>query len=63
MQPNQILQADALDILFENRNKTYGAYPLRRGYSRRLAWALGGVLAGVALIFLVVTVQGKSGGG
>jgi len=32
---------DALDILFEHRNKNYGAYQLRRSYSRNLARALG----------------------
>ena len=32
---------DALDILFANRNKTYGAYQLRRAYPRFLGRALG----------------------
>lgn len=34
-------QPDALDILFEYRNKNYGAYQLRRSYPRYLARALG----------------------
>ena len=44
MKPEMILQADVLDILFENRNKEYGAYALRKEYSRRLYQSLGGVL-------------------
>ena len=40
MKPELILKADMLDILFENRNKEYGAYPLRRDYNGRLCAAL-----------------------
>lgn len=29
METNKILQADYLDILFDNRNKQYGSYALR----------------------------------
>ena len=36
-----ILQADLLDILFDNRNKNYGAYPLRKYYHERVYKALG----------------------
>src|SRR5450631_4518550 len=36
MEPLAMLSADPLDILFENRNKSYGAYPLRKFYARRL---------------------------
>lgn len=32
---------DTLDIVFEHRNKNYGAYQLRRAYPRHLARALG----------------------
>jgi len=32
---------DALDIVFSNRNRAYGAYQLRRAYSRYLGRALG----------------------
>ena len=39
-----------LDILFEKRNKAYGAYALRRGYDRRMLLALG---SGLAIIFSV----------
>jgi len=36
MDKNSILQADVLDIIFEGRNKEYGAYELRQTYNRRL---------------------------
>jgi periplasmic protein TonB len=40
MEPQAILSADPLDILFENRNKLYGAYPLRKYYAQRLYLSL-----------------------
>jgi protein TonB len=40
MKPEFILKADLLDILFENRNKEYGAYELRKQYNRRLGKSL-----------------------
>ncbi|HXB35809.1 MAG TPA: hypothetical protein VNV35_20425, partial [Puia sp.] len=36
MEPNQIKDADILDILFDGRNKEYGAYELRKTYNRRM---------------------------
>ena len=36
MTNKEILQADMLDILFEHRNKIYGAYALRKQYNKRL---------------------------
>ena len=41
MRTDQILSADLLDIVFENRNKNYGAYNLRKFYGNRLGMALG----------------------
>lgn len=35
------MKSDILDILFENRNKAYGAYDLRKFYTHRLKTALG----------------------
>jgi protein TonB len=52
MEKNNILKADILDIIFEGRNKEYGAYQLRRTYNRRLYIALG-VMAGICLIVLL----------
>jgi protein TonB len=40
MKPEYILHSDMLDILFENRNKAYGAYYLRRHYNQYLLKAL-----------------------
>ncbi len=41
MTTEKILHADVLDIIFENRNKSYGAYSLRKFYNNRLYKALG----------------------
>lgn len=49
MNSEQIIKSDVLDILFENRNKMYGAYNLRKFYNDRLYKALGGMLAMVAV--------------
>ncbi|HTB52409.1 MAG TPA: energy transducer TonB [Ferruginibacter sp.] len=40
MDINKILSADILDIIFEGRNKEYGAYELRKTYNGRLTKAL-----------------------
>jgi periplasmic protein TonB len=40
MEANKILSADLLDLVFDNRNKEYGAYDLRRTYERRIKKAL-----------------------
>ena len=41
MNSNLILKSDILDIVFENRNKAYGAYDLRKFYNNRIKMALG----------------------
>lgn len=51
MDANQILKSDILDILFEGRNKDYGAYDLRKTYNKRITKAL---IATVALIVLLL---------
>jgi len=53
MEQNKILNADILDIIFEGRNKEYGAYDLRKTYKRRLIIAVGAMVAICAIIFLV----------
>ena len=40
MNQDTILQSNLLDIIFENRNKDYGAYALRKSYNSRLRVAL-----------------------
>lgn len=53
METNNILTADILDILFEGRNKMYGAYELRKTYNRRITKAL--LLTGTFLTAIVLT--------
>ena len=54
MTSQEILKTDLLDILFENRNKSYGAYALRKFYPARLTAALGVSLAGTVLMLVLV---------
>lgn len=51
MDGNKILGADILDIIFEGRNKEYGAYDLRKTYNRRLKKALLSTAAFCVLLF------------
>jgi protein TonB len=53
MTNKEILRASMLDIIFENRNKEYGAYALRNDYNRRLLKALG-IGLGLALLFILL---------
>ena len=53
MEPHAILQAHPLDLLFENRNKSYGAYPLRKYYPQRLIISMGIVMSFVTLFTFV----------
>ena len=52
MDVNKILSTDLLDLIFEGRNKEYGAYELRKQYNRRLTKALVITFGGLLLIFL-----------
>jgi protein TonB len=52
MEANKILSADILDLIFEDRNKDYGAYDLRKTYSKRIWMALI-ITASVALLALL----------
>ena len=52
MDANKIMNADILDIVFEGRNKEYGAYELRRSYNKRLMFGLIGMVVFVMLLFL-----------
>lgn len=53
MKADQILKADILDIIFEHKNKNYGAYALRKYYSERIYKALG-IIFITALIFALI---------
>lgn len=59
MTAQQILKADLLDLLFENRNKEYGAYVLRRDYPSHLKKAMGIMLLLVSALCLYLLSQPK----
>lgn len=59
MEATKILSSDLLDILFENRNKDYGAYYLRRTYNKRILRALI-ITASVALSVFLGLVMASS---
>ena len=52
MEANKILGADILDIIFEDRNKDYGAYNLRKTYNKRILKAFI-ITASIALVALL----------
>jgi protein TonB len=52
MDINKILSADVLDIIFDGKNKAYGAYELRKTYNSRLKKSLILTAAFAILIFL-----------
>ena len=52
MEVNKILNADILDIIFDGKNKSYGAYELRKSYNARLTRALIITASVLLLIFL-----------
>jgi protein TonB len=54
MTSNEILKADVLDIVFDNRNKNYGAYVLRKYYNNRLLIAMSGMMGVVLILILIV---------
>ena len=52
MEVNKILSADVLDIIFEGRNKDYGAYDLRKTYNKRLVTSL--LIVGALCLLLFI---------
>ena len=58
METNSILTANILDILFEGRNKTYGAYDLRKTYDKRIGSALG--ITAIAIAIFAIAVSWKN---
>ncbi|MDE1192310.1 MAG: energy transducer TonB [Arachidicoccus sp.] len=58
MDANKILNSSVLDILFENRNKAYGAYDLRKTYAKRITTALIITIVVIAL-FISTILLGK----
>jgi len=62
MDAMKILDADVLDIVFDGRNKEYGAYELRKTYNRRLTKAIM-ITSGVLLLFFAgCSVVGRTQG-
>ncbi|MFP5041343.1 energy transducer TonB [Parasediminibacterium sp. JCM 36343] len=52
MEVNKILSADILDIIFDGKNKEYGAYELRKSYNKRITYAMLTTIAIILLIFI-----------
>jgi protein TonB len=61
MDINKLQTADVLDIIFEGRNKEYGAYDLRKTYNKRLTYALISMLL-LCLLMVVISVIANSVG-
>ena len=60
MTNNELLHASLLDIVFDNRNKEYGAYALRKEYNQRMLASLG---IGISLILFVVLMNALNNNG
>jgi periplasmic protein TonB len=60
MTSNEILKADVLDIVFDNRNKNYGAYVLRKYYNNRLLIAMSGMMGVVLILVLIILFNPKA---
>lgn len=52
MERSQILKSDILDIIFDGKNKEYGAYELRRTYNKRIGIAVGFTIALMLLLLI-----------
>ena len=50
---NYILKTDLLDLLFDGRNKQYGAYELRKKYNKRMVIAVAVMISCCLLFFLL----------
>lgn len=53
MLPEKILQSSLLDIIFDGRNKEYGAYVLRNDYDKRLMISTISTI-GIVLLFVIL---------
>lgn len=59
METKNILNADVLDILFDGRNKEYGAYDLRRTYNKRMVASITVMLSSVCIVSMSFAFAGK----
>lgn len=62
MEANKVLGSSLLDIIFDNRNKEYGAYELRAGYTRRMLWSLLAMSMTTGALFGVSYLASRNGG-
>lgn len=60
MEANSILTANILDILFDGRNKEYGAYDLRKTYEKRIGFALGITIIVILIFTSIITATGSN---
>ena len=58
METNSILSANILDIIFDGKNKIYGAYDLRKTYGKRIGLALG--ITAIAILIFAVCLSWKN---
>jgi protein TonB len=62
MEANKVLQSSMLDIVFDGRNKEYGAYDLRKNYYKRLLVAIFAMVGVTALLFVIFFLTQNHGG-
>ena len=60
MEANKILSAPLIDLVFDGRNKKYGAYELRKTNSLRTKTALSVTISIIALVLSIVTMANGS---
>ena len=63
MELNKIMDAEFLDILFEGKNKEYGAYELRKTYNKRITRAMVGMSMLCGIFFLTQIFASDKGKG
>src|SRR5580692_9485591 len=63
MDVNKILNADILDIIFDGKNKEYGAYDLRKTYNMRLLRSILITTVIIVLLFGGFLLSNLNGGG
>jgi protein TonB len=63
MKAEMILQANVLDIIFDNRNKEYGAYELRSHYESRMRKSVLIIFLFLSICCLIYYLAGKNSSG
>jgi protein TonB len=61
MKAINILQANILDIIFDGKNKEYGAYELRTNYQKRLSISVIGMIVGCGMLLLLYSFATRAG--